>query len=107
MFIKDVQKFINRFKIITEAVTLPQIRRSIIGKEKEIPVIDSDREWYEEHKNEILKTIEKALNVDDKTLKIKLKKFDTDDFFTKDKPRKLKNKNLLKSVRKNFISEVE
>ena len=93
--------------MISEAVTLPQIRRGIIGKEKEIPVIDSDKEWYEEHKKEVLNTIEKALNVDDKTLKIKLQKFDTDDFFTKDKPRKLKIKNLLKAVRKNFISEVE
>ena len=93
--------------MISEAVTLPQIRRGIIGKEKEIPVIDSDKEWYEGHKSEILSTLEKALNVDDKTLKIKLQKFDTDDFFTKDKPRKLKIKNLLKSVRKNFISEVE
>lgn len=107
MFIKEVQKFIHQFKMITEAVTLPQIRRSIIGKEKEFPVIDSDKEWYEEHKKEVLNTIEKALNVDDKTLKNKLQKFDTDEFFTNDKPRKLKIKNLLKAVRKNFISEVE
>ena len=107
MFIKEVQNFIHQFKMITEAVTLPQIRRGIVGKEKEIPVIDSDKEWYEEHKKEVLNTIEKALNVDDKTLKNKLQKFDTDEFFTNDKPRKLKIKNLLKAVRKNFISEVE
>lgn len=107
MFIKDVQKIIHQFKMLSEAVTLPQIRRGIIGKEKEIPVIDSDKEWYEEHKKEVLNTIEKALNVDNKTLKNNLQKFDTDDFFTNDKPRKLKVKELLKSVRKNFISEVE
>lgn len=93
--------------MISEAVTLPQIRRGIIGKEKEIPVIESDKEWYEEHKSEILSTLEKALNVDDKTLKIKLQKFDTDKFFTNDRPRKLKVKELVRAVRKNFISEVE
>lgn len=107
MFIKDVQKFINRFKIITEAVTLPQIRRGIVGKEKEFPVIESDKEWYEDHKSEILSTLEKVLNVDDKTLKIKLQKFDTDDFFTNDKPRKLKVKEFVKSLRRNFVSQVE
>ena len=107
MKIVDIQRFINEFKLLTEAVTLPQIRRGIIGKEKEIPVIDSDKEWYEEHKSEILSTLEKALNVNDKTLKLKLQKFDTDDFFTNDRPRKLKVKELLKSVRRNFISEVE
>lgn len=107
MKIIDIQRFINRFKMISEAVTLPQIRRGILGKEREYPVIDSDKEWYLNHKDEILSTIEKALNVDNKTLKIKLQKFDTDDFFTNDKPRKLKIKELLKAVRRNFISQVE
>ena len=93
--------------MISEAVTLPQIKRGILGKEREYPIVDDDKEWYEEHKKEVLNTIEKALNVDDKTLKIKLQKFDTDKFFTNDRPRKLKIKNLLKAVRKNFISEVE
>ena len=74
MKIIDIQRFINRFKVLTEAVTLPNIRQGILGKKgkKEYPVIDSDKEWYEEHKDEVLKTIEKALNVNDKTLKIKL-----------------------------------
>ena len=107
MKIVDIQRFINQFKLLSEAVTLPQIRRGILGKDREYPVIDSDKEWYENHKEEILKTIDKALNDEDKTLKIKLQKFDTDDFFTNDKPRKLKAKELLKAVRRNFISQVE
>ena len=109
MKIIDIQRFINKFKILTEAVTLPNIRQGILGKKgkKEYPVIDSDKEWYEKHKDEVLKTIDKALNDEDKTLKIKLQKFDTDDFFTDDKPRKLKVKELLKAVRRNFISQVE
>ena len=109
MKIVDIQRFINKFKVLTEAVTLPNIRQAILGKKgiKEYPVVDDDKEWYDEHKKEILSTIEKALNVDDKTLKIKLQKFDTDDFFTNDKPRKLKVRELLKAVRRNFISQVE
>ena len=107
MKIIDIQRFINKFKVLTEAVTLPQIRRGILGKDHEYPVIDSDEEWYETRKKEILSTIEKALNVDDKTLKNKLQKFDTWDYFTNDKPRKLKIKELLGAVRKNFISQVE
>ena len=92
MKIIDVQRFINKIKVLTEAVTLPQIRRGILGKEREYPVIEDDKEWYDEHKDEVLKTIEKALIVDDKTLKNRLQKFDTEDFFTNDKPRKLKIK---------------
>ena len=109
MKIIDIQRFINRFKVLTEAVTLPNIRQGILGKKgmKEYLVVDDDKEWYDEHKKEILSTIEKALNVDDKTLKIKLQKFDTDPYFTNDKPRKLKVRKLLKAVRRNFISQVE
>ena len=107
MKIVDIQRFINRFKMISEAVTLPQIRRGILGKDREYPIIDSDKEWYKEHKDKILKTIEKALNAGDKSLQIKLQKFDTEDFFTNDKPRKLKVKDLIKAVRRNFISQVE
>ena len=81
MKIVDIQRFINKIKLITEATTLPQIRRGIVGKDYEYPVIKDDKEWYENHKEEILSTLKKALNVDDKTLKIKLQKFDTEKFY--------------------------
>ncbi len=110
MKIIDIQRFINEFKLLTEgAVTLPNIRQGILGKKgmKEYPIVDDEKEWYENHKEEFLSTIEKVLNVDDKTLKNNLQKFDTEPYFTNEKPRKLKPKELLKAVEKKFISQVE
>ena len=40
MKIIDIQRFINKIKLITEAVTLPQIRRGILGKERNYPIVD-------------------------------------------------------------------
>ena len=47
MKIIDIQRFINRFKLLTEAVTLPNIRQGILGKKgmKEYPIVDDEREW--------------------------------------------------------------
>lgn len=105
MKIIEVRHFVNALKMINEEVTLSQIRKGLLGKDHHYPIKDED--WLESNKKEFMKLLDMSVgNETDKNLSSKMRKWKTDNYFTKDKPRRLDAERLYKDLQYKYATEI-
>ena len=105
MKIIEVRHFVNALKMINEEVTLSQIRNGLLGKDHYYPI--KDKEWLKNNKKEFMKLLDMSVgNETDKSLSAKMRKWKTDNYFTKDKPRKLDAERLYKDLQYKYATEM-
>ena len=105
MKIIEVRRFVDTLKMINEMVTLSQIRKALLGKDKHYPI--KDDEWLENNKKEFMKLLDMSVgNETDKTLSAKMRKWKTDNYFTNDKPRQLDAERLYNDLQYKYATEM-
>ena len=102
MKIIEVRHFVNALKMINEEVTLSQIRKGLLGKDHHYPIKDED--WLESNKKEFMKLLDMSVgNESDKNLSAKMRKWKTDNYFTKDNHDDLTLRDFIRTFNTNML----
>lgn len=95
-----------RLDKLDERVTINDIRKGMLGKGHEFRVANNSRFWYRRNKNDLLDLLTNITTSDNKNVKQKMQKFNTDPYFETDDDHKrsLKPEELMNALEYEFSS---
>lgn len=88
-------------------VTLSDIRRGILNKGHQFKIASASKRWYNNNKDDLLALLTDIVTSDNKTVRQKMQKFDTDPYFRIEKgesKRSLQPKHLMNALEYEFSS---
>lgn len=95
-----------RLDKLDERVTINDIRKGMLGKGHEFRVANNSRFWYRRNKNDLLDLLTNITTSDNKNVKQKMQKFNTNPYFETDDDHKrsLKPEELMNALEYEFSS---